>query len=200
MIALLPHFDEVVLTDSGELSAHVPIVQASDGFSSFMRGRLAEDVPLYVQRIDTHCAVSQHLAAVNALDRCYHVTPPRKAIALRRALAYAGVYYHHLEQLFLSRSSGDSGISGFITSDDKLAASDVFDTLRGARDVIDILGGRGLTPERGIPGGMTKGLTDEDLQRAKDISSQLQAYCTKRLLSLVFRSIYSKRCKNIKRN
>ncbi len=173
VIALIPHFDEVVLTDNNKLAARVAIPQTGDGFSSYMRGRLAEDLPLYVQRLDTHCAVSQHLAAVSALDRCYGASPPEKAVRIRRALAYAGVYYHHLEQLFLSRPSGDVGIAGLVTTDETLAPTDIFETLGRARDVIDILGGRGITPECGIAGGVTKGPTDDELPRAKDISSHL---------------------------
>ena len=173
VICLLPHLDRVELVNGGELVASVSVPQAREGFSSYMRGRLAEDVPLYVQRIDAHCAVSQHLAAVRALDACYNASPPKGAIAIRRALAYAGVYYHHLEQLFFSRSSGDGGIAGLVRTDDELAAHDVLQALRRARDVVEILGGRGLTPERGIPGGVTVGIADEQLSLARDIASDL---------------------------
>lgn len=173
LICLLPHLDRVELVNGDELVASVSVPQARDAFSSYMRGRLAEDAPLYVQRIDAHCAVSQHLAAVRALDACYNAPPPKGAIAIRRALAYAGVYYHHLEQLFFSRPSGNGGIAGLVRTDDELAAHDVLQALRRARDVVDILGGRGLTPERGIPGGVSVGIADEQLSLARDIASDL---------------------------
>jgi len=176
VIALIPHFDEVVLTDSGKLAARVSVPQANDGFSLYMHGRLAEDVPLYVQRIDAHCAVSQHLAAVSALDRCYSVTPPEKAMSIRRALAYVGAYFHQLEQLFLSRPSGDANIVGLVATDDVIGASDIFEALRRAQQVVTILGGRAITPERGIPGGVTKGTTYDDLQLMKELAVKLLSF------------------------
>ena len=172
-ITPIPHFDEVVLTDNGKLTARVTAPQIGDGFSSYMRGRLAEDIPLYVQRIDTHCSVSHHLAAVGALDRCYRAAPPEKALTVRRGLAYSGVYFHHLEQLFLSRLSSGGGISGLIATDETISAEDVFDALMRAQQAIAIFGGRGITPERGMPGGLTKGITDDELPQAKDIAAEL---------------------------
>lgn len=169
----IPHFDEVVLTEGNTLSAHILVQERDDGFASYMRGRLAEDLLLYVQRIDAHCAVSQHLAAARALDRCYDVSPPKKAMTLRRGLAYVGLYYHHLEQLFLSRSSDGGGIAGLIKTDAELVADEVFETLRRTQGLITVLGGRGLTPERGIPGGMTKGIIDDELARAEEMASKL---------------------------
>ena len=179
VIALLPHFDEVILTGNNDLTGSVSVSQVGDGLSTYMHGRLAEDVPLYVQRTDTHCAVSQHLAAVSALDACYGVEPPNKALKIRQALAYAGVYYHHLEQLFFSRSSGDAGISGLLTTDRMLTPADILAALRKAQVLVSTLGGRGITPERGVVGGMTKGITDGELSSAKDIASDLLGFALK---------------------
>ncbi len=176
VINLIPAFGEVVLWKKAGLRARVSVPEGAAGFSSFMRGRLAEDVPLYVQRIDAHCAVPQHLAAVSALDRCYHVAPPKKAMAMRRALAYAGFYFHHLEELFLSRVGGSDGISGLISTDESLSAEDVFSALSLSQGLITLLGGRAITPERGIPGGLTSGISGEAIAQAKRDASKLLSF------------------------
>ncbi len=172
-IVPVSHFDVVEVLKGDKLSASVPVRAARDGFSLYMRGRLAEDLPLYAQRVDAYCGITQYLAALGALDNCYQASPSEKALGIRRALAYVGVFFHHLQQLFLSRPSGCDGISGLVSTDDPIAASDVFSALNGAGEVISILGGRGITPERGIPGGLTKGITEEELTSAKDTAESL---------------------------
>jgi F420-non-reducing hydrogenase large subunit len=166
------HFDLVELVKGDPISASVPIQKARDGFALYMRGRLAEDIPLYAQRIDAHCGMANHLAAVSALDRCYQVILPQKALRIRHALAYLGVFFAHLQQLFFSRPSGSDGISSLVMTDEA-EAGDVFGALSGAGEAIGILGGRGITPERLVPGGLTRGITDKELARAKDIAANL---------------------------
>jgi len=176
VLDLIPGFGEVVLRKKAGLTARVSVSKGAAGFSSFMRGRLAEDVALYVQRIDAHCAVPQHLAAVSSLDRCYHVAPPKKAIAMRRALAYAGFYFHHLEELFLSRAGGSDGTSGLISTDESILAGDAFSAVTLSQELITLLGGREITPERGIPGGLSSGINDEGIDQAKRNASQLLSF------------------------
>ena len=170
-ISPVPHVAEIVL-DKAENGAHVAVRPSVDGIAAYLRGRLAEDVPLYVQRIGTE-PVAAHLTAVVALDNAYSVAPPEKARHLRTALAACGIYYHHLLRLFFSRMNDAPGVSGLIATGDAIPALDVMTALRRVRDEITVLGGRGLTPERGVPGGMTKGLNEDELQQARAAAAAL---------------------------
>ena len=170
------HFGLVKLTTGDSVAVSIPVQAAGDGFSLYVRGRLAEDLPLYAQRRDARCGIAQHLAAVSALDKCYQVEPSAKALNVRHALAYLGVYFDHLKQLFMSRPNGTDGISSLVSTNDGLDANDVLDALRATARAIEILGGRGVTPERVIPSGLTKGISDEELVVTKDISSKLLSF------------------------
>ncbi len=170
-ISPVPHIAEIVL-DKAEKRARVAVRPSADGIAAYLRGRLAEDVPLYVQRTGTD-PVAAHLAAVAALDNAYSAAPPEKARHLRAALAACGIYYHHLLRLFFTRMNDASGVSALIATGEAIPPPDVMTALQRVRDEITVLGGRGLTPERGVPGGMTKGLNEDELHQARTMAAAL---------------------------
>ncbi len=170
-ISPVPHVAEIVL-DKTENKAHVAMRPYANGVAAYLRGRLAEDVPLYVQRTGAD-AIAAHLVAVAALDNAYSATPPEKACHLRAALAACGVYYHHLLRLFFSRMNDSPGVSALIATGDAIPVLDVMTALQRVRDAITVLGGRGLTPERGVPGGMTKGLSEGELNQTRTNAAAL---------------------------
>jgi len=172
-VAPVGHLAEVILVRNEEgIAAKLPS-PVSDGFSAYMRGRLAEDLPMYAERIDAESAVAHHLAATLALDSCYGVVPSAKASSIRRGLSAAGFYHRHLSQLLFSREGEGCGLSSLVVAGDVVEAEAAFSALRLAREAISILGGRGLTPERGIPGGMTSGLTEVEIGRVREIAEAL---------------------------
>jgi len=172
-VAPIDHLAEVVLTRNGEgLAAKLPS-PALDGFSAYVYGRLAEDLPMYAGRIDGGIAVAHHLGATLALDSCYKAAPSEKANAIRAGLSACGVYYRHLSRLLLSREGEGIGLSSLFVTGDVVDPQSALSALRLAGEGIAILGGRGLAPERGIPGGMTGGLSEEGIARVKEIAESL---------------------------
>jgi len=172
-IGPIDHISEVILTrNGGRIAAGLPS-PSPDGFSAYIRGRLAEDLPMYAERIDAGIAVAHHLAATLALDSCYGATPTDKADSIRRGLSAAGFYHRHLSRLLFGREGEESGLSALAVTGKAVDPEAGFSSLKLAREAISILGGRGLTPERGIPGGLTGGLSEEEIGRVKEIAESL---------------------------
>jgi len=172
-VASVGHIAEVILVRNEEgIAAKIPS-PVSDGFSAYMRGRLAEDIPMYAERIDAESAVAHHLGATLALDSCYGVTPSEKANSIRKGLSACGVYHRHLSRLLFSREGEGSGLPSLVVTGGLVEPGAALATLRLAGEGISILGGRGLTPERGIPGGLTSGLSEEEIKRLREIAESL---------------------------
>jgi F420-non-reducing hydrogenase large subunit len=150
------------------------------GFEKFCEGRRAEDMPIITPRICGVCPVAHHFASAKALDVCFGVEPTETAKKLRELL-YSGyfIYDHTLHFYFL-------GAPDFVVGPDAPPAErNIFGVLKKVgldvgREVIkhrsygqritEILGGKATHPTCGLPGGVSKGLTEEERQTIEDMA------------------------------
>jgi len=176
----------IFLNDQGNVQNAYLQIPELRGFERFAQGRRAEDMPQITSRICGVCPVAHHMAATKALDAAFNTTPPPAAKKLRELL-YMGylIYDHILHFYFLG---GPDFIVGPDAPPDKRNILGVLEKagLDVGKDVIKhraygqqltaILGGKATHPVCGLPGGVTKGLTQEDVHKIKPMINSCKTF------------------------
>lgn len=163
---------EIFLDEKGEVQDAYLQVPELRGFEKFCQGRKAEDMPQLTSRICGVCPVAHHFAAVKALDMAFGVEPTSVAKKLRE-LIYCGyiIYDHILHFYFLAGPDFIVGptapkekrnIIGVIEKIGLELANEVIKHRAYGQRMTEILGGKPTHPVCGLPGGLTKPLTEEN--------------------------------------
>ncbi len=170
----------IFLNDAGNVENAYLQIPELRGFEKFCEGRRAEDMPIITPRICGVCPVAHHYAATKALDACFGVEPTETAKKLRE-LMYVGyyIYDHTLHFYFL-------GGPDFVVGPDAPASErNIFGVLKRVgldvgREVIkhraygqritEIIGGKATHPTCGIPGGISKGLNEEERAKIEEMA------------------------------
>jgi F420-non-reducing hydrogenase large subunit len=173
----------VNLDDAGQVdNAHLHIVEMR-GFEKLLQGRPIEDAQRIVTAICGICPVSHHLASAKAADNTFGVEIPRTA-ALLRELMHMGQYIHsHTLHFFylaapdlIFTPDGDPkqrNVFGVIEANPELATQAVLNRKRG-QEMIRTIGGR-AAPVTAKPGGLTKGITEDERQKMlKDAQDSIE--------------------------
>ncbi len=150
------------------------------GFERFCEGRRAEDLPIITPRICGVCPVAHHFASTKALDAAFNVEPPSAAKKLRE-LMYSGyyIYDHTLHFYFLGAPDfvvgpdappAERNILGVIKKVGLDIAKEVIKHRAYGQKITTILGGKATHPTCGLPGGISKGLTEEERQEIEKMA------------------------------
>jgi len=162
----------IFLDDDGEVENVYFQVPELRGFETFCEGRRAEDLPIITTRICGVCPVAHHFASTKALDAAFNVEPTETAKKLRE-LMYNGyyIYDHILHFYFLggpdfvvgpTAPAGQRNILGVIEKVGLDIAKEVIKHRAYGQKITKILGGRATHPVCGLPGGVSKGLNEEE--------------------------------------
>jgi coenzyme F420-reducing hydrogenase alpha subunit len=156
------------LDDAGNVeNAHFDVVEFR-GFEKMLEGRMVWEMPLITSRICGVCPVSHHLAAVKAVDALYGVEIPRAAKLLRELMHLGGFAQDHALHFFFlagpdyltGDGAGSRDLLGVIEARPDLARRAIGLRKAGQR-IVEIVGGRTSHPVTAIPGGMSRGITQE---------------------------------------
>jgi F420-non-reducing hydrogenase large subunit len=129
-------------------------------------------MPQLTTRICGVCPVAHHYAAVKALDMAFNVEPPSAAKKLRE-LQYVGYYiYDHILHFYYlggpdfivgpDAPADKRNILGVIEKVGLDIAKDVIKHRAYGQKITQILGGKATHPVSGLPGGISKPLSEED--------------------------------------
>jgi F420-non-reducing hydrogenase large subunit len=162
----------IFLNDEGNVANAYLQIPELRGFERFCVGRKAEDLPLITPRICGVCPVAHHFASTKALDAAFHVDPPVAAKKLRE-LMYSGyyVYDHTLHFYFLGgpdfvvgpdAPAGERNILGVINKVGLDIAKEVIKHRAYGQKITAMIGGKATHPVCGLPGGMSKAITEEE--------------------------------------
>jgi len=161
----------IFLNDAGEVENAYLKIPELRGFEQFCVGRRAELMPILTTRICGVCPVAHHFAATKALDAAFNVEPPSAAKKLRE-LMYAGyiIYDHILHFYYLGGPDFIVGpdappekrnILGVIEKVGMDVAKEVIKHRAYGQKITEILGGKATHPVCGLPGGISKPLSEE---------------------------------------
>ncbi len=170
----------IFLNDAGEVENAYLQVPELRGFERFCIGRKAEDMPLLTSRICGVCPVAHHMAGTKALDAAFNVEPPEPAKKLRE-LMYCGyyIYDHTLHFYYLGGPDFIVGpdappekrnILGVIEKAGLDIAKEVIKHRAYGQRITEIVGGKATHPVCGLPGGISKPLSEENRQEIEKMA------------------------------
>jgi F420-non-reducing hydrogenase large subunit len=170
----------IFLNDEGNVANAYLQIPELRGFERFCVGRKAEDLPVITPRICGVCPVAHHMASTKTLDAAFHVDPPVAAKKLRE-LMYSGyyIYDHTLHFYFLGAPdfvvgpdapAGERNILGVINKVGLDIAREVIKHRAYGQKITAIIGGKATHPVCGLPGGMSRPITEEERAEIEKMS------------------------------
>lgn len=169
----------IFLNEEGDVANTYFQVPELRGFERFCVGRQVEEVPLLTNRICGVCPEAHHMAGAKAADAVYNVDPPPTAKKLRELL-YSAFYVTDHTTHFYALAGPDfvmgpeapiaeRNILGIIHKVGLEIAGKVLQVRKYGHKVIETIGGRKVHPCTSIPGGLTKGINEEQRQEIEDM-------------------------------
>jgi F420-non-reducing hydrogenase large subunit len=163
---------EIFLDDHGNVEDAFWQVVELRGFERFCLGRPAEEMTRIAPNICGVCPSAHHMAATKALDALYGVEPPPTA-KLIRELEFNAFYLedHFIHFFFLAAPDfvvgpdadpSERNILGVIGRVGKEIGSRVIEVRKRNRQIIRHIFSKAPHPEGGLPGGVPRGITEED--------------------------------------
>ena len=172
---------ELFLNESGGLADAFFQIPELRGFEQFCKGRLGEDMPQITERICGVCPEAHHFAATKALDACYNAEPTPRAKALRELLYNAYTFSDHLLHFYYLGGPDflvgpyappqERNIVGVIGKVGLEMGKEVIKHRGYGQKMIEMIGGRPIHPVTGIPGGQSKGITEEEQAEIRSMAT-----------------------------
>jgi F420-non-reducing hydrogenase large subunit len=170
---------DIFLDDQGEVANAYLQVPELRGFEQFCVGRLAEDMPNITDRICGVCPEAHHMASTKALDALFHIDPPPTAKKLRElfySIFFATDHTTHFYALggpdFVMGPDApiaERNILGIIKKVGMDIAGKVLKMRHDGHHLIKLMGGRPVHPNWGLPGGVSRGITEEQRQEIEQL-------------------------------
>jgi len=171
---------QIFLNDEGNVANAYLQIPELRGFERFCVGRKGEDLPQITPRICGVCPVAHHMASTKALDAAFQVDPPLAAKKLRE-LMYSGyyIYDHTLHFYFLASPDfvvgptapvAERNILGVISKVGLDIAKEVIKHRAYGQKITAMIGGKATHPVCGLPGGMSKPITEEERQQIESMA------------------------------
>jgi F420-non-reducing hydrogenase large subunit len=162
---------EIFLNDQGNVTNTYFQIPELRGFERFCVGRPVEEMPLLTNRICGVCPEAHHMAAAKATDAVYHVDVPRTGKMLRELLYSAFYCTDHTTHFYAlggpdfimgpDAPVAERNILGVIHKVGLEIGGKVIQMRKYGHTVVEIIGGRKVHPCTSIPGGLTKGINEE---------------------------------------
>jgi F420-non-reducing hydrogenase large subunit len=173
---------EIFLNEKGEVANTYFQVPELRGFEKFSEGRMADDMPQITQRICGVCPEAHHLASTKALDALYHVEPTPTAKKLRELLYSAFYVTDHTTHFYIlggpdfimgpDAPVAERNIIGVIGKVGLELGGAVIKTRMRNHHIIHMIGGRGVHPVFGLPGGVSRGINEEERKEIEEIAKE----------------------------
>ncbi len=162
---------EIFLDDQGDVANTYFQIPELRGFERFVVGRPVEEMALITNRICGVCPEAHHMAAAKAADAVYKVEVPYTGRLLRELLYMAFFATDHTTHFYALAGPdfivgpdapvADRNILGVIHKVGLEIGGKVIQMRKYGHQVVEMIGGRKVHPCTSIPGGLTKGITEE---------------------------------------
>jgi F420-non-reducing hydrogenase large subunit len=170
------HAQVVIEVQGGKVvSAHFQATEFR-GFEYLVKGAPAEDMVVIVPRICGVCSTAHHVAAVEALEDAYGVTPPPLAQNIRELLLLGQLIQNQATSLFIFTMPDRLGTESIFHMPPQTDTVQPFSIAQGVAQVrkagtnlIKVAGGQFIHPVKAVVGGTTSGITraEADASRAE---------------------------------
>jgi F420-non-reducing hydrogenase large subunit len=173
---------EIFLDEEGNVANAYLQIPELRGFEEFSVGRPAEEMPRITNRICGVCPEAHHMAGTKALDALFKVEPPSVTKKIRE-LFYSAFYCTDHTVHFYALGAPDfvlgpdsdpaeRNILGVIHKVGVDIGKQVIACRQRNHHIIQMLGGRGIHPVAGLPGGWSVAVTEEMRQEIEEYARQ----------------------------
>lgn len=171
---------DIFLDDNGDVSKAYYQIPELRGFEIFSLGRPAEDMPQITSRICGVCPTAHHMAGTKALDDLYSVDPPVPAKKIRELIYNTFMLEDHALHVYIlggpdfivgpDAPKETRNILGVIEKVGVDVGKRVITTRRRLREFISYIGGKVIHPVFGLPGGIAKAISPDELPKLKELA------------------------------
>ena len=169
---------DIFLNDDGEVANTYFQIPKLRGFEQFCVGRPVEEMPRITTRICGVCPEAHHMASVKACDAVFHVEVPPTGKKLRQLLYntfFAGDHTTHFYALggpdFVvgpDAPPAERNILGVVKKVGLEVGGKVIEMRKRTHEVIKMIGGKQTHQVTSLPGGISKGITEEERKQIEE--------------------------------
>jgi F420-non-reducing hydrogenase large subunit len=173
---------EIFLNDAGDVERAFFQVPEVRGFETFCIGRASEEMPRITERICGVCPTAHHMASTKCLDDLWKVEPTRAAWLVRRLVYNAFTFEdHNLHFFYLggpdfivgpTAPAAERNILGVIAKVGLEIAGKLIKIRRETRNIIQTIGGKVVHPVFGLPGGVSRGIDEEERRQFLEVARE----------------------------
>lgn len=163
---------EIFLTDEGAVDNVFFQVPELRGFEKFCEGRPVEELSQIVTKICGVCPGCHHMASGKAADAVFGIEPPPTAKKLRELFYMAHFVHSHIAHFYAlaapdfvvgpTANPAERNVLGVIGKVGKEIGTEVLKQRRIAQEIQALLGGHQTHVVMNIPGGVRRGLNEEE--------------------------------------
>jgi F420-non-reducing hydrogenase large subunit len=173
---------DIFLSEEGDVANVYFQVPELRGFEQFCVGRPAEEMPRITDRICGVCPEAHHMASTKTLDALFHIEPS-ESVKKVRELFYSAFYVTDHTTHFYALGGPDfvvgpdappaeRNILGVVHKVGLDIGGQVIACRLRNHHIIQMLGGRGVHPVAGLPGGWSKSITLSEREEIEAIAHQ----------------------------
>jgi F420-non-reducing hydrogenase large subunit len=172
---------DIFLDAKGEVEKAYYQIPELRGFEVFTIGRPAEDMPQITSRICGVCPTAHHMAGTKALDDLYKVEPPPAAKKIRELIYNTFFLEDHALHVYIlggpdfivgpDAPKEMRNVLGVINKVGLDVGKKVISMRRRLREFIAYAGGKVIHPVFGLPGGVAKGISPDELQKLRELAN-----------------------------
>jgi len=162
---------EIFLSDDGEVDNVYFQVPELRGFEKFCEGRPVEELSQIVTKICGVCPGCHHMASGKAIDAVFGLEPPPTAKKIRELFYMAHFVHSHIAHFYAlaapdfvvgpTASPAERNVLGVIGKVGVEIGTEVLKQRRIAQEIQALLGGHQTHVVLNMPGGVRKGLNEE---------------------------------------
>jgi F420-non-reducing hydrogenase large subunit len=163
---------EIFLNDKGNCERACLQIPELRGFEKFAEGRAAEEMPRITTMICGVCPTAHHMAATKTLDDLFKVEPTSAAKKIRELMYNAFQAEDHILHFFFlggpdfvvgpQAPAAQRNVLGVIAKAGLETGGKVIEVRKRMRNVLRIIGGKPVMPSCGLPGGVSKQISEEE--------------------------------------
>ncbi len=178
---------EIFLNDDGDVDRAYLQIPELRGFEKFCEGRPAEEMPRITTMICGVCPTAHHMASTKALDDLFKVEPTSTAKKIRELMYNAFQAEDHILHFFFlggpdfvvgpTAPAGERNVLGVIAKVGLDVGGKVIEMRKRLRNVLRIIGGKPVMPSCGLPGGVSKAITEEERKTIIDAAEYAVEFC-----------------------
>ena len=178
---------EIFLDDEGNCERACLQIPELRGFEQFSVGRPAEEMPRITTMICGVCPTAHHMASAKALDDLFKVEPTSAAKKIRELMYNAFQAEDHILHFYFlggpdfvvgpQAPAGERNVLGVIAKAGLETGLKVIQMRKGMRNVLRIIGGKPVMPSCALPGGVSKGINEEERQKILEAGEYAVEFC-----------------------